>query len=229
MSSIVPLSRSPYRAPGAGEQARGQGRAARPHAERSRRRAPNGGTDQRSGPLTVSAPGPGCVAWAHDDGNERTSWLVRPAGNARREAQRVAGPEARRDEVPGRLRDAAVSEAMRMARWPARRRSTKADRPGGHRRRRWSVSRPKGGNDRARRAETRAAGLRAAHDERGPGLPGETPRSLHPTSEPRRNKAAHDPSRRSEDRPRCRGAESGGLSRRRTLRASSSLAGIDDA
>ena len=93
MSSIVPLSRSPYRAPGTGEQARGQGRAHRPHAERSRRRAPNGRGAQRSGPLTVSAPGPGCVAWAYDDGDEQTRWLVRPAGNARREAQRVAGPE----------------------------------------------------------------------------------------------------------------------------------------
>ena len=117
--SIVPLSRSPHRAPGAGEEERGQGRGVKPHADRSGGEAERvNGSAKR--PLTVSAPGPGCVAWAYDDGDEQTRWLVRSAGNARREAQRVAGPEACRDEVPGRLRDAAVSEAMRLARWPAR-------------------------------------------------------------------------------------------------------------
>jgi hypothetical protein len=34
----------------------------------------------------------GCVAWAYDDGDEQTRWLVRPAGKARRQA-RLAGPE----------------------------------------------------------------------------------------------------------------------------------------
>ena len=49
------------------------------------------------------------------------------------ERQRLVGPEARRDEGPGRLRDAAVSEAMREKTSEPERQS-KADRPGSHRR-----------------------------------------------------------------------------------------------
>ena len=46
------------------------------------------------------------------------------------------------------------------------------------RRRRGSVSRPKGGEDRARRAETRAAGLRSRRARPRPSA-GETPRRIH--------------------------------------------------
>ena len=174
VKSIVPLSRSPYRAPGTGEQARGHGRAARPHAERSRRQAPNGGTDQRSGPLTVSAPGPGCVAWAYDDGDEQTRWLVRPAGNARREAQRVAGPEARRDEVPGWPRHAGMSDAIRRCadQRPAFNEGRQAWWPPPA-----AVERqPTDGSGTIEPEGRRHAQRGSVHEERGPGLAGETPR-----------------------------------------------------
>jgi hypothetical protein len=109
VSSIVPLSRSPYRAPATGERARGQGRAARPHAERSRRRAPNGGAGQRSGPLTVSAP------WQDAWLGRTTTGTSRPAGWL--ELQAVRG--AKRSAWLGRARlcdgpgwPQAMSEAM---------------------------------------------------------------------------------------------------------------------
>ena len=72
--------------------------------------------------------------------------------------QRLAGPEARRDEVPGRPRYAAVSEATReeaTRQASATERQTKADRPGGHRRRRGRVSDAQG------RRQPVAEGLKA--------------------------------------------------------------------
>jgi hypothetical protein len=92
MSSIVPLSRSPYRAPASGPQASGQGRDLKPHADGA------AGESERvkvlaKRTLDRERPVAGCVAWAHDDGDEQTRWLVMAAGHARRQA-RLTGPDA---------------------------------------------------------------------------------------------------------------------------------------
>ena len=133
MSSIVPLSRSPYRAPGTGEQARGQGRAHRPHAEHSRQASTERARSSAQRALDRERPRArmrGLGARRRGRADPLAGEPCRPC--AARSASAWLGPSSKR-EVPGRLRDAAVSEAMRMARWPARERSTKADRPGGHR------------------------------------------------------------------------------------------------
>jgi len=62
--------------------------------------------------LTVSAPGPGCVAWAHDDGDEQTRLPGERCRRPRDVRRAWLGPSSR-SEVPGRPRHAAVSEAMR--------------------------------------------------------------------------------------------------------------------
>jgi hypothetical protein len=111
------------------------------------------------------------VAWAYDDGDEQIRWLVRPAGGARREAQRVAGPDA----YVRRARVAAGHE-----RSDARASGARA----GYRRPTGLVATAGGGGASAELGEgtiepegRRHAQRGTVHEERGPGLAGETPKA----------------------------------------------------
>ena len=130
MSSIVPLSRSPYRAPGTGIQRRVKGEPTgrmRSTAEGEHRT----GAELSAAALEQLRPVAGCVAWAETTGARASSRGETPRQSATPGAPGWA--RARRREGPARARNAAVSEAMRAVSWPATARSAKADRPVGHR------------------------------------------------------------------------------------------------